>query len=530
MIKNIYRLICTLRYITLLQIIYQVWYRIKNKFLSISWYKKYIKKILISPLKLKVDIILQNSSKEYYSKNSFTFLNISHNFGNQIDWNFNNYGKLWNYNLQYLSFLLDEDVDKQERLEHLKDFSVQLLSNKIPLEPFPVSLRINNILLYHNRYPIEDIAILSALKMQIAYLENNLEYHILANHLLENAFSLYIASIFINDLKLLKKSTRLLESQLNEQILNDGGHYESSPMYQSILLSRLMLAIDISEQSKIVSKETILNLKEFAKKMLAWINSFSFPDGSWALMNDSAIGIAPTNNQLFNAAKLLNLEVFKSNIYESGYRKLIGKNWEAIVKIGNVQPSYQPGHTHSDILSFCIWIDGKQIVVDAGTSTYSISKQRDKERSTAFHNTVTIANKNQSDVWSGFRVGNRAKVFILDNSSDTLDAVVYFQGNKSISHRRRFNFFYNKIEIIDEVQYTKNDSFDTSIGLIQLAEDVSLKHQGLDLKLNDNVLISSDALLYTDCSEYSKEFNKLIMSNKVFYYVEKTNTLTINFL
>ncbi|WP_457824638.1 hypothetical protein, partial [Staphylococcus aureus] len=75
----------------------------------------------------------------------------------------------------------------------------QLLASTVPPEPYPVSLRVVNTLLFHSRYPITDATVLEALQKQIDYLDHNLEYHLLANHLLENAFSLWLASIYLRD-------------------------------------------------------------------------------------------------------------------------------------------------------------------------------------------------------------------------------------------------------------------------------------------------------------------------------------------
>ncbi|MFX4377201.1 hypothetical protein ABTA44_19320, partial [Acinetobacter baumannii] len=88
----------------------------------------------------------------------------------------------------------------------LRDFSHQLLASTVPPEPYPVSLRVVNTLLFHSRYPITDATVLEALQKQIDYLDHNLEYHLLANHLLENAFSLWLASIYLRDQPLFNRS------------------------------------------------------------------------------------------------------------------------------------------------------------------------------------------------------------------------------------------------------------------------------------------------------------------------------------
>ncbi|MBM3186763.1 MAG: hypothetical protein FJZ67_10730, partial [Bacteroidetes bacterium] len=192
---------------------------------------------------VEVSSTLHSNQKEYFGSNQFELIGLKQSFGDFIGWNYQDHGKLWNYNLQYFTYLLDETIPSEERLRLLKYFSYQLLSSNVQPEPYPVSLRIINTLLFHSRYPITDSIVLEALQKQIDYLANNLEYHLLANHLLENAFSLVIASIYISDQSLYRRSYRLLIDQLKEQILIDGGHYECSVMYQSILLSKLLLCI-----------------------------------------------------------------------------------------------------------------------------------------------------------------------------------------------------------------------------------------------------------------------------------------------
>ena len=59
----------------------------------------------------------------YFKKdNSFTFLNISHFFSEKINWNFNQFGKLWTYNLNYFDFLNQENISKENGLRLIQDF------------------------------------------------------------------------------------------------------------------------------------------------------------------------------------------------------------------------------------------------------------------------------------------------------------------------------------------------------------------------------------------------------------------------
>lgn len=491
MFSFFFRLFHTLRHLKGIQWRYQLWYRVKNHFVSIHWYTRYLKRDF-TPHDLKIAEILQSKQREYLGELSFEFIGLRKAFDHRIDWNFKEYGKLWNYNLQYFSYLLDEGTSVDERLHILRDFSEQLLESKIQLEPYPVSLRIVNSLLFHSRYPITDTIILEALQKQIDYLANNLEYHLLANHLLENAFSLWLASIYMSDKLLFNKSNRLLFAQLNEQILTDGGHYECSVMYQSILLSKLFLCIEAAKKVQWIENADIKILEEKAAIMLGWLNAYSFPDGSWALMNDATEKIAPVTASLNAAANALNIISAEVTLADSGFRKIKGANWELLIKTGCVQPSYQPGHVHADISSYCLWYKGQQIIVDPGISTYDVSERRIIERGTSSHNTLSIDGYNQSDVWGSFRVGKRGRVNNLVDSSSCIQIVINPFFNQIYKHNRNFVkisdvcfYIEDIVENIDldrqlegNIQFAKQVSFDNQLGLLK-TDGITIELQGV---------------------------------------------------
>lgn len=488
MIRRLLRLFHTLRYIKGIQLRYQLWYRLKNRFVSIHWYKKYLQHILVK-VDLQVVSILQSKQKEYLGNHCFDFIGLQQSFEDRVDWNYQGNGKLWNYNLQYFSYLLDENISSEERLRLLRNFSHQLLSSTIQPEPYPVSLRVVNILLFHSRYTITDPVILEALYKQIDYLDNNLEYHLLANHLLENAFSLFIASIYLSDQSLYKKSYLLLTEQLDEQILEDGGHYECSVMYQSILLSKLLLCIEAARKAQKVEHLTLTILEEKAAKMLSWINAYSFPDGSWALMNDAAEQIAPTTQSLNEAAAILNIQPSTTALTSSGYRKMVGKDWELIIKTGSIQPSFQPGHVHADISSYCLWYKGKQIIIDPGVSTYAISLRRNIERGTDLHNTISINGFNQSDVWGGFRVGKRAEVALTKDTTNYIQIEVRPCFNRSVTHTRKFVKISDDSFVIEDMILHPSSLTTVSKGNIQFPNDISLNYQNDEIVLDGGVSI-----------------------------------------
>lgn len=529
MFHKFFRLLHTLRYIKQIQLRYQLWYRFKNRFISIHWYKKYVQRNFIS-IDLQVAGILQSKHEEYLGNNTFLFIGLKHSFAEQIDWNFQGHGKLWNYNLQYFSYLLDESIPFEERFRLLSSFSHQLMSSEIQPEPYPVSLRVVNTLLFHSCHPISDPVILEALQKQIDYLANNLEYHLLANHLLENVFSLFIASIYLSDQTLYGRYYRLLTAQLNEQILTDGGHYECSVMYQSILLSKLMLCIEAARKTIWVKKDELLILEEKAAKMLGWINTYSFPDGSWALMNDAAEQIAPTTKALNEAAVVLNIQPASISLSTSGFRKIVGANWELLIKTGPVQPEYQPGHVHADISSYCLWYKGQQIIVDPGVSTYAISARRSIERGTVSHNTLSIHGLNQSDVWGGFRVGKRARVISIEDNAGSIHIAVCPYFNRNYKQERKFiKIDDSGFMIEDRIQYPA-DCTAVSKGNIQFATGITVNDQQCGLIL-DGVTIQikgTDTGMLTN-GDYAVSYHRLEKGLRFEYQVAAGSSFTFQF-
>ena len=107
---------------------------------------------------------------------------------------------------------------------------------------------------------------------------------------------------------------------------------------------------------------------------------------------------------------------------ECGYRKMKNEFMEAIVDVGNITATYQPGHTHADTFNYELRIDGKPFVVDTGISTYNKTERRQYERGTMAHNCVVVDSQNSSEVWGGFRVGKRCHTDIAEITDNVIVA------------------------------------------------------------------------------------------------------------
>ena len=492
--------ISTLRNLRSRQVRYQVWYRLRAYIRKYRSFRYVLSLPRVGhPLSFKLFI------SKYTDLDSvtghFSFLGKESAF---LGWNDESFGKLWSYNLNYMDYLHQETISFEQAVCWIDKFVDEIEGNRNGLEPYPIALRginwIKFLSKYHPYIPAENKREWdSSLYAQYKILLDNLEYHLLGNHLLEDAFSLLWAGLYFKDESIYQKARDLLFKELEEQLLPDGAHYEQSPMYHCILLDRLQDCYNVSMNNlRFIGQEGLNErLREKASGMLGHLASVVYKDNTIPLLNDSAEGIAPSPAQLFAYAKRLDMDWERLPMGACGYRKLMAGHWEAIVDVGDIrasyQPghshadtfnyelriggkvdvgdiraSYQPGHSHADTFNYELRIGGKPFVIDTGISTYEKTARRQYERGTAAHNTVMIGDKNSSEVWGGFRVGRRARVTLLKDSPNEVEA--WHDGFGSLGrHQRKF--------MIDKDRFRIEDSVSTAVkavSLIHLAPDVEI--------------------------------------------------------
>ncbi|MEO5991714.1 MAG: heparinase II/III-family protein, partial [Ferruginibacter sp.] len=186
-----------------------------------------------------------------------------------------------------------------------------------------------------------------------------------------------------------------------------------------------------------------------AQQMLSWLKQVTFKNGDIPHFNDSTDGISFSSSWLFDYAKLLNIKEIIIPLGASGYRSVSRHNYECKIDFAALGATYQPGHAHADALSFILYYKNEPLFVEAGTSSYEKGLKRNYERSTSAHNTVVFKNLNQSEIWSGFRVGKRAKTTIKLDKPYQLYAE--HDGYKKTIHEREFIFEDSFISIIDKL-------------------------------------------------------------------------------
>ncbi len=471
---HLIRLFHTVRHLKRKQLVYRIKYEVLRRWSATSG-------MHFEELALPVIPRMQStisSPQRYIHPGRFELLNIRVEYpAGKINWNDGRQGKLWLYHLCAMEYLMHEEMGRDAGLELIRDI-MRFEGLRDGLEPWPMSLRLMNTIRFLVRHGVNDGEINGWLKEQARRLSYRLEWHLMANHLLENLFALVITGLFLGDKSAVKRFGPLLEKQLAEQILEDGGHFERSPMYHAVMLQRVLDVYHIQQgvpgTIQAVQQERLANL---AGSMLAWLQEMTMPDGRWAHFNDSTEGIAPSTGQLATYAKALGIAAEEGILNASGYRRYRRNGYELVVDVGDIGPDYQPGHAHCDTFSFVLYAGAHPFIVDTGISTYERGEKRNSERSTAAHNTVRVAGVEQSDIWAAFRVGSRAKIIRVEDRDTGVVAAHDGYRRLGVTHERSIECPPGKVVIKDRLSGKKPVGapeaffhFSPEVELIQVTE------------------------------------------------------------
>lgn len=460
----------TVKYLRIIQIYYRIRLYIFPKTLSAS------------NIDLKQKILPQykfpcRCHSSLISKNEFNFFGEKGDISS-IGWNGPQRNKLWRYNQHYFDDLNSNNNSERTswHISLLEDWMEKnSFENSIGWDPYPTSLRIVNIIKWILNRKYNSLELSRSLYLQTRWLFKNIEYHILGNHIFSNAKALIFAGIFFDSIEAkdwLKKGKDILSHELSEQILRDGGHFERSPMYHSLFLEDLLDIYYMLHNSDLqyssFDHKLLKRLSHHIRKMFKWLSSMCHPDGDISFFNDSALKVAPKLSNLIKYASEINIYIdiddHSSWLKESGYVRLENKFATVIIDIAPVGADYIPGHAHADTLSFELSLNDKRILVNSGISTYESNEMRYFQRGTTAHNTLSIDENNSSEVWSSFRLADRAqpinpKVYFNESYSSVNCSHNGFRKLKnSPTHNRKWIMNKSKLVIKDFLDVHSSNS------------------------------------------------------------------------
>jgi uncharacterized heparinase superfamily protein len=371
--------------------------------------------------------------------------------------------KLWQYNLHYFEWLWAFSGDgyalaKEVVLDWIDRYP--LVKGRVGWDPYPSALRLMNwcafffgehrsLLRFDEEFTEK---IWESVWLQSEWLLRHQEHHLLGNHLLKDAAALAMVGVCFNGPdaeRWLGVGLDLLRGQVREQVLDDGLHFELSPMYHSRIVYLLLTLFNTGHQGIQAEVGPVL------EPMLNALAKVLHPDGQIALLNDSALGVYNSPRELFDyGARLGALKQTIDNqgtgpwaLSDAGYYGFRGEDGSYIIcDAGPLGPDYIPGHAHADILSFELSLKGHRVIVDSGVYDYEWSEARRFCRSTLAHNTVQIEGSDQAEMWGAFRVARRSYPRDVDwkPSAGGFTLSAWHDGYRRLSgrpiHRRSFDY------------------------------------------------------------------------------------------
>lgn len=291
----------------------------------------------------------------------------------------------------------------------------------------------------------------ASLVEQYVHLSQHLEKDLLANHYLENLKALAILACYFDDRETLELALPMLKAQVNEQVLDDGMHFELSPMYQKIVLEDLMRAAIVLRGSGFGEHAEAFKLQQ----MCDCLYSMERRIDRTPLFNDCGDNVAKSRDALLLCARehFGVVPEFHGALKDSGYCILERQTKAGFVKVifdaGKPGPAYAMGHVHCDALSFECYLDGVPKIVNCGTFAYQ-SDNRLIFKSSKSHSTIIVDKHEQNECWGSFRVARFGECVGVSLFEDGVSAS--YRSMDGVLLKRDIRFDRSRIQIRDKVE------------------------------------------------------------------------------
>jgi uncharacterized heparinase superfamily protein len=195
----------------------------------------------------------------------------------------------------------------------------------------------------------------------------------------------------------LAAGTTMLEAELAQQILPDGGHASRSP---EMLLAAHNLLLMVSDALSSAGQPTPPALRNALDRMAPMLRFFRMGDGALALFNGGHQGDARMIEALL-ARDIVRGQPFAFAPY-SGFHRLIAGRSTIIMDCGKVPEGVYATAAHAGCLSFEFSAGAQRIIVNCGAPPPWQAQWGSALRGTAAHSTVTLADRSMATVLSGW--------------------------------------------------------------------------------------------------------------------------------
>ncbi|MCC6416355.1 MAG: heparinase II/III-family protein [Opitutaceae bacterium] len=125
--------------------------------------------------------------------------------------------------------------------------------------------------------------------------------------------------------------------------------------------------------------------------------------------------------------------------------------WRWLFDVGDVSPAFNPGHSHSDVLSLMLHWTNDAILVDPGVLHYSPNDERRFLRSCHAHNGPCLASEDHTEFAGSFRVGR--SVGAVDVAVSETEGEPQARGSycypRGVAIHRRLSVAGNTVRLVD---------------------------------------------------------------------------------
>jgi uncharacterized heparinase superfamily protein len=235
----------------------------------------------------------------------------------------------------------------------------------------------------------------------------------------------------------LKRRIQLLEHEIAEQILADGGHVSRNP---ENLLEFLRHLVDIRGALRDAQIEVSSTLQTAIDRIAPMLRFFRHGDGGLALFNGGRenegwlVDVALTRSE----ARGKPLE----SAPHSGFERLTANRTLLLVDTGLPAPMGYDRDAHAGTLSFEMSVGKERLVVNCGAYRGDNASWRTAQRTTAAHSTLTVEDNNSAEILAKGGIGKRGNPATTGRkeADDNIWLDASYDGYRStlgVSHTRR---------------------------------------------------------------------------------------------
>jgi len=205
-----------------------------------------------------------------------------------------------------------------------------------------------------------------------------------------------------------------LQSEIDVQILPDGGHHQRNPSIHAAVLSEL---VQLSSALELRQDSMPGWLQEAISRMAPVLKFYRHNDGGLALFHGSAEEDTETVDRLLIAC--LTEARMPSNLPDTGYQRMARERAVVLMDTGAPPPRNLDQGAHAGTLAFEMSAGPHRLIVNCGAYHGDDKAWSRALRSTAAHSTLVVADTNSSEVFELGGLGRRVGLVTVERDDVT---------------------------------------------------------------------------------------------------------------